>query len=170
MKFTRKANTIFDRTIGVLALFAGILIILIMIVISTEVITRFTLGSSIVWIIEITEYSLLWITFLGTTWVLKGEGHVKMDMVLNRLNIRNKALLNIITSVVGAIACLVVTWFAVKITWYHFLIGYKFTRVLEPPSYPILAIIPVGSFLLFIQFLRRVYGYLGSRRASKNKE
>jgi len=64
-----------------------------------------------------------------------------------------------ITSSVGAAACLVLAFFSVKVTWQHFQTHYLFTRFLEVPSYPILAIIPIGSLLLFIQFLRRVYDY-----------
>ena len=149
----------FDRVIGILAFIAGVLIVFIMIVISLGVIFRFTVVGSIVWIFEITDYCLLWITFLGTAWVLKMDGHVRMDMLFNRLKPGHQSLVNMITSSVGAAACLVLAFFSVKVTWQHFQTHYLFTRFLEVPSYPILAIIPIGSLLLFIQFLRRVHDY-----------
>ena len=149
----------FDRVIGILAFIAGVLIVFIMIVISLGVIFRFTVVGSIVWIFEITDYCLLWITFLGTAWVLKMDGHVRMDMLFNRLKPGHQNLVNMITSSVGAAACLVLAFFSVKVTWQHFQTHYLFTRFLEVPSYPILAIIPIGSLLLFIQFLRRVHDY-----------
>ena len=121
---------------------------------------RFTPLGSIVWIIEITDYCLLWITFLGTAWVLKVDGHVKMDMLLNRLTPGTQDIVNMITSAVGAIACLILAFFSVKVTWQHFQTHHLFTRYLDVPSYPILAIIPIGSLLLFFQFVRRTCGYL----------
>ena len=156
----------FDRIIGVLAFLAGAIIVLMMIAITLGVIFRFTPLGSIVWIIEITDYCLLWITFLGAAWVLKVDGHVKMDMLLNRLKPRNQNLVNVITSSVGAIACLILAFFSLKVTWQHFQTHNLFTRYLDVPSYPILAIIPIGSLLLFIQFVRRTYGYVRAWKGS----
>lgn len=170
MKLTRKANAIFDRIIAVLAFCAAVLLVLILLLVNTEVVARHSALGSMVWVIEIIEYCLLWITFLGTAWVLREEGHVRMDMVLNRLNVRNQSLLNTITSVVGAIACLVIAWYAVEAIWYQFQHSIYFSSFLEPLTYPILAIIPVGSFLLVIQFARRAYGFFESWRASGNKQ
>ena len=157
----------FDRIIGLLAFLAGIIIVLMMIAISLGVIFRFTPLGSMVWIIEITDYCLLWITFLATAWVLKLDGHVKMDMLLNRLKPGNQNRVNLITSMAGAVACLILTFFSVKVTWEHFQTDHLFTRYLDVPSYPILAIIPIGSLLLFIQFVRRTSGYIKSGKISE---
>ena len=150
----------FDHVIGLLAFLAGIIIVLMMIAISLGVIFRFTPVGSMVWIIEITDYCLLWITFLATAWVLKLDGHVKMDMLLNRLKPGNQKIVNVITSSVGAIACLILAFFSIKVTWQHFESHNLFTRYLDVPSYPIMAIIPIGSLLLFIQFVRRTRNFM----------
>ena len=170
MKLITKATPIFDRTIGLLSLFAGILILFIMLSVTAEVATRYFLGSMMGWVIEVSEYSLLFITFLATAWVLKKERHVKMELVLRRLNPRTQSLLNIITSIIGAIICLIVAWYGVKVTWGSYQIGYIMAKPLRVPQFLILFIIPVGSFLLFIQFLRRTYGYLGHWKELPNKE
>ena len=170
MKLITKATPIFDRTIGLLSLFAGILILFIMVSVTAEVATRYFLGSMMGWVIEVSEYSLLFITFLATAWVLKKERHVKMELVLRRLNPRTQSLLNIITSIIGAIICLIVAWYGVKVTWGSYQIGYIMAKPLRVPQFLILFIIPVGSFLLFIQFLRRTYGYLGYWKELPNKE
>jgi TRAP-type C4-dicarboxylate transport system permease small subunit len=103
-------------------------------------------------------------------WVLKIEGHVKIDLVVNRLKPRNQCLVNTITSILGAITCLVLVWYGTKLSWEFFERGTITNTILELPSAPLFAIIPIGSFLLFIQFLRRSYGYLKSWKASSNKE
>ncbi|MFC2047546.1 TRAP transporter small permease, partial [Chloroflexota bacterium] len=122
------------------------------------------------WVIEVGEYGLLYMSFLGAAWVLRREGHVKMDLVLNRLKLRSQVLLNVITSILGAIVFLIVTWYSAHFTWDLFQLGYIVDAYLDPPKWPIMAIIPVGSFLFSIQFLRRSYGYLRNWRASSNKE
>jgi TRAP-type C4-dicarboxylate transport system permease small subunit len=103
-------------------------------------------------------------------WVLKIEGHVKIDLVVNRLNPRNQCLVNSITSILGAITCLVLLWYGTKVSWELFERGTITNTILELPSAPLFAIVPIGSFLLFIQFLRRSYGYLKSWKGSSSKE
>ena len=102
----------------------------------------------------------MFLTLLGATWLLKLEGHVKMDLLVNQLNPRTQALLNIITSILGAIICLVIAWYGTEVTWSQFQKGITYPTVLEPPVFIILSVIPIGYFLLFIQFLRRTYSFL----------
>ena len=79
-------------------------------------------------------------------------------------------LFNIITSTVGAIVCLILTLYGARVTWEMLETSYRIATHLEPPKFIILAIIPVGSFLLFMQFLRKTYGYLGILRAPREQE
>ncbi len=166
MKLVRKISPIFDRVIGILAALAAAVLLFIVLIISMEVALRYFWNLPIVWVVEITEYGLLFVTFLVAAWVLKREGHVKMDLVLNRLKPRIQALFNIITSIIGAIICLVIIWYSAQTTWIHFQEGSFLPSFLNIPDAYILFIIPIGYFLLFIQFLRRTYGYLGQWRAS----
>lgn len=170
MKLLTKVTAIFDRTISLLAFLAAILLILIMLSVSAEVFMRQSLARPIVGVLEITEISLLFITFLGAAWVLKIDKHVKIDLLLNRLNPRAQALLNMITSILCTIGCLIITWYGVRVTWDYFRSGYYFSTPLETPQFVILCVIPIGSFLLVIQFLRRTYEYLEGWRASPAKE
>ena len=88
-----------------------------------------------------------------------------MDLVLAQLKPKPQAMVNIITSIIGAIVFLVIAWYGIDISWFAFQEGHFMVTLWEPPKWPILAIIPVGSFLLSIQFLRRAYGYLRSWEA-----
>jgi len=169
MKIPVKVTTIFDRTIDGFAVGAAVFIAYLILSVTAAIILR-GLRVGVIWLFETTEYSLLWLTFLGAAWVLRGEGHVKMDLLLTRLSPRAEAILNTITSIIGAIICLTLTWFGVKVTWDNFQTGYFLHTPKAPPIYPILIIIPVGSFLLFIQFLRRTRRYLRNWRVSSDRE
>jgi len=170
MKLGRKFNAIFDGTIGAGATLAAVIIAFVVIAVSFEIAMRYFLNRPQVWVMEIVEYCLLFITFLGAAWVLKREGHVKLDIVLNRLKPKNEAMVNAITSVIGAVIFLAIAWYGAVTTWDNFVRGFWVASELEPPRAPIIAIIPIGSLLLFIQFLRRTYGYLRSWRTSPDKE
>ena len=171
IKLVTRVNSIFDRIIEILVVFAGILLISMMVIVCLEVVLRYFFGRPTSWAVEISSIILLYIPFLVAAWVLRREGHVKMDLVLSHLDPKSQSLVNIITSIfIGAIICLLLTWYGVAVTWDHYQAGYVTATVLRLPKWPILAVIPVGSFLLFIQFLRRTYNYLTNRRALGSKE
>jgi len=170
MKIIRKLNNIFNRTIDLLAIFAGILLIFSMLIICIAIASRYLVGRPMGWVIEITEYSLLYITFLVAAWVLKREGHVKMDLVFSRLSPRTQVLFNMITSGIGAIICFILFWYGVRVTWELYQTRYFTPTILELPKFVIVAIIFIGSLLLCLQFLNRTFLYLLNWRVSRDKE
>ena len=164
----KKLSVIFDRVLSSLAGIAAVLIGVACISVCVEIIARYFLNRPQAWVFETTEYILLWVTFLATAWVLRKEGHVRIDILVDQLNPRGQVLVSIITSIIGAIACLVVSWYGVRVAWTYYKQGIIIPKTLQLPQSPILAIIAVGSFLLFIQFLRRTYRYLGMWRESRD--
>jgi len=150
---------IFDRTIGVLAFLAGALVIFAMLVVTSDVSSRFFWNYPIFWVPEVTSLCLLFIAFLGTTWLLKEEGHVRVDIILARVSPRTQALLGIIASVIGIITCFFLVWYGIQVSWQYTAEGISDPTILELPKGPISTIIPFGSFLLFIQLLRSTYSY-----------
>ena len=170
MKIIRKLNNIFNRTIDLLAIFAGILLIFSMLIICIAIASRYLVGRPMGWVIEITEYSLLYITFLVAAWVLKREGHVKMDLVFSRLSPRTQVLFNMITSGIGAVICFILFWYGVRVTWELYQTRYFTPTILELPKFVIVAIIFIGSLLLCLQFLNRTFLYLLNWRVSRDKE
>jgi len=170
MKLLRKFDLIFDRSVLFLALVGIAILIFMMVGITVDIILRYFFSCPIHWMLQVSAYCLLGMTLLCSAWVLKEEGHVKIDIVLNRLNPRTRSLLNTITSILSAIVFLIIAFYGAKVTLYHFQIGWFDVTLLRPPKWPIFACIPVGSLFLSIQFLRRSYGYLRSWRASPDKE
>lgn len=170
MKLVNKSRSAFDGAMAFLAVFAGILVIFMMLAVDSEIVMRYFWGRPIVWVTEITEYCLLFITFLSAAWLLKRDKHVRMDLVLNKLEPNVRAISNIITSILGALVCLALTWFGTWVTIESFQLGYAMSSELETPEFIILSIIPIGSFMLFIQFLRMAYGLFRYRRTGSGKE
>jgi C4-dicarboxylate transporter DctQ subunit len=168
MKLMAKVIKIFDFFNGIFLIIAGIFIVFLVLSVSLEVVLRYFFNSPTIWVVEIAEYILVYIPFLAGAWVLKRGGHVRMDLVLNRLSPKNQYLVNAITSFVGAVICFILTWSGVKATLYY--VGYKNPTPLMMPKSLIIAVIFVGMFLLFVQFLRLTYGFLASWRAPADKK
>jgi C4-dicarboxylate transporter DctQ subunit len=168
MKLIAKVTKIFDFINGIFLIIAGIMLIFLVLSVSLEVVLRYFFNSPTIWVVEIAEYILVYIPFLVGAWVLKRDGHVRMDLVLNRFSPKNQNLVNAITFFTGAVICLILTWFGLKATLFY--VGYKNPTMLMMPKSIIIAAIFVGSFLLCVQSLRLAYDFLGSWRAAVDKK
>ena len=160
MKHSAAVGAIFDAILNVFAFLSALLLAFIMLSICLEVIMRYFLNRPLVWVIEMAEYALLYITFLGTAWLLRREGHVTVDILLVRLNPKNQAALGFFSSIIGIIISLVFIWYGSDVAWDHYQRGVFKPTVLQFPTAPILAIIPIGSVILAMQFIRRGYLFL----------
>jgi TRAP-type C4-dicarboxylate transport system permease small subunit len=165
----KKFNTIFNNTINFAAVIAAVLIFFITIAVLVEIALRYFFNLPQAWVLETVEYCLLYITFLGAAWVLKRDGHVKLDILIIRLKPRNQLIVNIITSVIGALIFLSIAIYGVLVTWDDVVRDLWIASELEPPRAPIIAIIPIGSLLLFAQFLRKTHGQIRSWETSRDK-
>lgn len=169
MKAVTKISNTFDSILTIMVIMAVILLAVGWLSVCLEVVMRYFLNRPQAWVVEIIEYTLVWVTFLGAAWLLKKEGHVKMDLVLTRLNPRRQSLLNIITSSLCVIIWLTLTWYWGQSVWRYFQEGLVTYTVLEVPRVLVFSIMPIGSFMLFIQCLRRTYGFMEGWRASSKR-
>jgi TRAP-type C4-dicarboxylate transport system permease small subunit len=155
-----KTSSAFDRIIGACMFLGAAILAFLMISVCWDVVARTFLKKPLTWVLEFTEYGLLYMTFLSAAWVLKNEGHVTNDVFFARLSPKNQARFNTLTSVLGTVVCLLLTWFGAQVSWDKLQIGAYQPTPIEPPDFPIFAIIPVGFFLLSIQFIRRTHKHL----------
>ena len=99
----KRGKTSFDRLIESLAFMAGLLLLLITVFVSYAVITRYLNFKPPIWVLQFTEYGLLWMTFLGTAWLLREEGHIKVDTLVSRLGPRSLKIQRLTTDIMGFI-------------------------------------------------------------------
>ena len=165
------AAKVFDRLNDYLAIAAQVIVAYMVISITFQVVARYFFNWVPAGLMETWEYGLMYIPFLGAAWLLKREGHVVMDVLIRAFKPRAQAILNTVTSVIAAIACLVFSWFSAAMVIEAYQAGYADTEsVLQVPDWVIIVIIPIGMALLFIQFTRRAYGFSkGARMEVREK-
>ncbi len=130
-------------------------------IVGADITLRYLFNKPLGWVKEMSEYTLVGMGFLVAAWILKDDGHVKMDLVLNRLAPRAQTMLNIITSIISTIIVLIITWFTLRVIVEFYRTKLVIPTVLEPPRWILLTPILVGSFLLGVQFIRRTYRFIG---------
>ena len=170
MTFLKKPASFFDWLLNSLSLLTCAIILIVMVAVCLNVIMRYAFNRPIMGVEEITEYLLLVITFIGSAWLLREEGHVGVDILLVRQTMEKQAFFGVISSLIGVFICAVLTWYGAKVTWTSLQEHAYFPSLLEMPKSPVYAVIPFGSFLLLLQFLRRTARDLTAwRSAGKEK-
>ncbi len=157
MQLLRKLGVFFDWFIDVLAYVSGVVLVFIMLAVTTDVSSRKLLGAPIQWVDDLSGYLMLFIGFLGCAWLLKKEGHVSVDVVIQRLSPKTQAGFHTIISLIVAAMCLVMTYAGVRTTLSVYRRGVFTVAFLEVHLYLLVWVVPLGFALLAIQFLRRAH-------------
>jgi C4-dicarboxylate transporter DctQ subunit len=158
---------LFDKLIEVMALLAGIILIFICAAVCYTIGMRFLFTKTSIWVMQTTEYALLWIVFLATTWLLKEGGHITTDVVYTHINEKTKHYLDYIMFTIGGIACAIMVYFGTDYVHECIIKGITDVRAVTVPKWTIFIIIPIGSILLTIQFFRMAWTKLIDIRTGK---
>ncbi len=155
-----KLSKIFDAILTVTAYLSGSLIIIMMLSISYEVVMRYFFNSPTIWVIDFSGYMQYAVVLLGAAWVLKNDGHSKIDVVSNRFHGKKRLILNLFTYSIGLIACALFFWKGLEATWEAYQRSEFLYREVEIPTALLLAFFPLGFCMLCIQFAREIYNRL----------
>jgi TRAP-type C4-dicarboxylate transport system permease small subunit len=155
----------FDKLVEVMAALAGVILVFITAAVCYTIGMRFLFRQTAIWIIPMTEYALLWIVFLGTTWLLREGGHITTDVIYVHLNEKTKHYLDFIMSGIGGLACAMLFYFGVIHMCDCIIHGVTDVRAVTVPKSAIFVIIPIGSILLTVQFFRVAWSKLIDIRA-----
>jgi TRAP-type C4-dicarboxylate transport system permease small subunit len=149
----------FDRTNKYLYFLSAVLILCMFVIMLLDVGLRL-INIPFRGALSIIEYGLLFFTFLGAAHLLKEDGHIRMDLVINSTKPRNRHIINAFTSTIAALLWLVVAIYSSYSVWDAIQLNLVPPALLLVPRAPILAVIPLGSLLLFIQSVRKTVGYI----------
>ncbi len=125
-----------------------------------EILSRLIFGRSLLWVVEISGYALLYMTFLGAPYLLEKNRHVAIDIVTEHLPPRLQMPLAFLMGVLGAAICLYAAWYGLAVTLDQYQFGTRETTVLAPRSYLLTWVFPLGMLLLSIQFVAQAVACL----------
>jgi len=147
-------GNLFERIMGALAFMAGVLLLLVALFVCYAVITRYLGFKPPVWVLQFTEYALLWITFLGAAWLLKKNGHIRIDTLVSRLKPNGLRKVEIIDNFLGFIVSGIIFWFGTLHTIDCYQRAILDVKGVSVPKFALFLIIPLGGLTLAIQFGR----------------
>lgn len=162
-KQSSKLIHLLDKISDLFAWLSVVLLAAITFLVCAEVIIRKFWNISMVGVIEISEHALVFITFLSAGWILRNDGHVKVDVVVGFLRPKTQATLNMATSCFGALLCLFLSYHSGLTIWSVWQRGVNSVKILELPLAPLYSAVFLGFIILFFQCLRRAHFFLEER-------
>ncbi|MEG6615979.1 TRAP transporter small permease [Peptococcaceae bacterium 1198_IL3148] len=141
-----------DNLIAKILYYICALLMLVMaVVITSQVISRYVFGSPFTWSEELGRYTFVWLSFLGMAIAVKQGSHIALDILVNKLTGVKRRTLMVINNLFVMVFSLVLTYG-----------GYNLVAVGARQSSPSLnlpmdlvySVIPVSGILLFYFALR----------------
>lgn len=121
-----------------------------------EVIMRYFLRHSQLWVPEISVFFFGALFVLGGGYLLLHEGHVKLDIVYNHFGTKGKALADIVTSIFFFFVVLILIWKGWATAWQSLITMEHSPSAFSPLLFPIRMVIPIGVGLLMIQGIAKL--------------
>lgn len=135
-----------------------------------SVITRYLFSSQNIWAYETSQY-LFGVHFvLGGGYVLINQGHVKVDVVYNHLSLKGRAIIDLVTSLFFFLFIGPLVWFGWKSGWQSLQMMERTETAWSPLIFPIKLTIPVGAFLLLMQWIVKFIQDLQVVKGEKTNE
>ena len=116
---------------------------------------RYFFNHPLRWTVEISEYLQIYFVFFSAAWVLRQKGHVTLDIIVDRFGPFGRKACTIIADILGVAVAGTLCIFSGIITYEQMLLGIPVIKALEVPKWLVIFPIPVGMFLLAIEFAIR---------------
>lgn len=147
----------FGKVISALNVVAAMIVLFMMIAVVSDITYRTIARRSIPGVLEITEYLLVAVIFLGLAYTQRAGANVKMELLISRIHGLPKAIVRFLTLVASLAICGLLTWrttlqaiASIEIQEYRW-------GIVQIPMWPVKILLPVGFALLCVQLMIEVY-------------
>jgi TRAP-type mannitol/chloroaromatic compound transport system permease small subunit len=135
---------------------ASYLIYFLTAVLCYEIFARGIFNAPTIWAHETAAYFFGAYFMLGGAYTLKEGGHINVDIIFSKFSAKNKAVIDVITSVLVFLFLFVLTWFATGLLITQIGRNEMSQTVFAPPVFPLSLFIVVGSILFLLQAIAKL--------------
>jgi TRAP-type mannitol/chloroaromatic compound transport system permease small subunit len=147
----------FVSSINILSEWSGKILMWLMlpltIMVFGEVCLRYFFRSPTVWTSELCSFIFGAASLLGGAYILRHDGHIRMDIIRSRMSAKSRAILDTLTLMFTFLFCFVLAWKGFFNAWDATLIRETSGTTWDPAYWPYTWMLPIGAFLLLLQAL-----------------
>lgn len=152
MKFLKAIK----RLNGAFATVSGTLIFIICIFAVFEVISRTAFDHPTKWSLAISQFMLLYAIFLGSAYCFQENGHIRVDILLDHVPEKVRAILNILGLSMASVFVGVLGWQAYHTTIMSARFDWLTITTLQIPSAYLYVIILIGSIMMLLSLISQM--------------
>ncbi len=141
----------FHKITGTIAMLSEWVLLIITISIFYDVVMRYVFNSPTIWATELSEFLLVFITFIGIAELQKRKSNINMDYFFNKFSPRIRKYVAIINSLFLLIFSAIVTTEAYMLITAAYKYNYRTNTLLSIPLVIPYSLVMIGMFLLLLQ-------------------
>ena len=161
-------DKILDKINLFLALIGGIVLGLLLIAICFATISRFLFNKPFSNLVELSSYSLIFITFFAAPWLLQQRKHMAVDIIVNMLKPNQKLIMSTFSNILGFLISATITYVGANVTLDYLTQNIKIMDSMQTPQWVLLSAIPIGALFLSLQFIRNIRDDVQHRNVGKS--
>lgn len=132
--------------------FCAILLAIMLIVLFYQVIMRYIFKNSPAWSEELARYIFVWFIFIGASYAVKEQAHIKIDAALNLFPRKARRFVVVIGIVIWCVYCLIITYYSSIFTHDLFVAG-QISTATKIKMWTIYLAVPVSHLLMTINLI-----------------
>lgn len=166
LKLWRDLTKGFDWLESVFSYITGLMYVTVMLITCYDVIMRYIFNSPTHWVSDVSGYILVYSLFFGAGWLLREDGHVKIEFVFEHLSVKIQRILNFLIYIIISLSCLLLMWLGLELAWDAYSKGITLWRGIVVPKHILYWPVAFGSFLLFIESVRKVKKHMREEKGT----
>jgi TRAP-type C4-dicarboxylate transport system permease small subunit len=144
--------------VEVLGLVAGALLCGLVALVCMDVTARTFRLFPMPWTLDVAQYMLYAITFLGAPWVLREDGHIAIEIFVERLPPRLRRRVARGSNALGAVVCALLVYYSARALWRSYAANNLVYQTFVFPEWYLYCLAPPVFLILLLLFLRRTVG------------
>lgn len=144
-----------------------IMMVIMVIVIFFQVIMRYVFNNSLSWSEELGRYIFIWLSWLGVSIGARKGGHIRIEMLADRLPFRSCQVLNIISDLIVLAICFVLVYNGVYLIDKLLMIKAKSAPLGISQAWGYAAV-PVGCTIMIMRSLQSLWRSINLLRAGEH--
>jgi TRAP-type C4-dicarboxylate transport system permease small subunit len=161
----RHLATGLDRLVLVLsaamALFAGLLLAMLYVIVQFEVVMRFVFHAPTHWTHEVSTFAISWVGLLAAPYALRIGSQLEVDLVVSRIPPPARAALGTATDLLGAAFCGYAAWLGIGFVEIAQMMEATSASELDTPLWIPYLVIPLAFGGLCLEFIVRALARAG---------
>lgn len=128
-----------------------------LLIICYDVMMRYVFNEPTIWVTDLSTYALMAISFLGLSYVLAKDGHIRVELLIANVSGPLRTHLALVTGWIGVLFVFVATWQAVIVAYDSYVNKIRSNSLLTTPIYLPQIPIVIGLFIFGAALLAEIY-------------